>query len=111
MSEIINVTDAAIEELKRLAESEGKDLRIRAYLRGGGCSGHTIEMDFTKWPADEEHDLIQDVNGIEFVIDEKSAFFMQDAILDFGGGLLDRGFKWTFPKSSGGCGCGVSFSF
>jgi iron-sulfur cluster assembly protein len=108
---LITVTEAALTELVRVAKDEGKDPRVRIAIKGGGCSGFTVDMDFTKYPADEEYDEVFSINGIEFIVDDKSALFVKDATLDFGGGLLDRGFKWEFPQASGGCGCGVSFSF
>lgn len=108
---MIKVSESAIAELKRIAASESKLARVRVAMKGGGCSGFTVVMDFTKWPPDPEIDLTFDHDGVDFIIDEKSAFFLQDASLDYGGSLLDRGFKWTFPKATGGCGCGTSFSF
>jgi len=111
MSNVITVTDAALSELKRIADAEGKPHRVRFAMKGGGCSGLTVDMSFTKFPKDDEFDLTFTQDGVEFFIDKKSAFFMQSATLNFGGGLLDRGFHWEFPQSTGGCGCGTSFSF
>ena len=111
MSNVITVTQSAIDELKRIADSEGSPLCVRIAMKGGGCSGLTVDMGFTKHPKDDEFDLTYTQDGIEFIIDKKSAFFMQGATLNHGGGLLDRGFKWEFPQSTGGCGCGTSFSF
>lgn len=108
---MIEASSAATTELKRIAELENKPARVRIALRGGGCSGYTVTMDFTALPADENFDLLFEIEGVEFVVDEKSGFFLQGAKLDYGGGLLDRGFKWEFPKAKGGCGCGTSFSF
>lgn len=108
---MINATRAAREELKRIAAEEGRSLRVRLAMKGGGCSGFTVDMNFTKFPPDPDFDLVTTQDGIEFIIDEKSATFLNGAKLDFGGGLLDRGFKWEFPNATGGCGCGVSFSF
>ena len=110
---LLTVTDAAITELKRIAEVDGQPSMssVRVALKGGGCSGHTVDMFFTKFPPDEEHDLTFFVLDVLFIVDKKSALFLQGATLDYGGGLLDRGFKWEFPNATGGCGCGVSFSF
>lgn len=108
---MINATQAARDELKRVAASENKEPRVRIALKGGGCAGFTVTMDFTKFPADPDFDLVTTQDGVEFIIDEKSAQFLNGATLDYGGGLLDRGFRWSFPQSTGGCGCGVSFSF
>ena len=111
MSNVITATNEALSELKRIADDEGKALRVRVALKGGGCSGFTVDMHFTKFPQDEEFDISFKQDEVEFLVDKKSALYLQGAKLDFGGGLLDRGFKWDFPQSTGGCGCGVSFSF
>lgn len=110
-SNLIIVTKPALNELKRIAEAEGKPLRVRVAMLGGGCSGFKVDMNFTKWPQDGEFDLTFTQDGIEFLIDKKSATLLEGATLDHGGGLLDKGFQWEFPSSTGGCGCGISFSF
>lgn len=111
MGTLFTVTEAAVQELARIATSENKPARVRVTMRGGGCAGMTIVMDFTKLPIDEMFDLTFTEGGVEFITDVRSAQFVQDATLDFGGSILDRGFKWQFPKATGGCGCGTSFSF
>jgi len=112
------IGDAAIMRHGRCAINEDGIVRIRVGMRGGGCSGYEIVMDYTKNPADEEFDLEFEpiagygVTGIQFIVDVKSATMLQDAVLDWNdASLLDQGFKWTLPKSTGGCGCGTSFSF
>lgn len=108
---LITVTESALDELKRIADAEGSPLRVRVAMKGGGCSGYSVDMSFTKWPKDQDFDLTFTQDGVEFLVDEKSAILLGGATLDYGGGLLDRGFKWEFPKATGGCGCGTSFSF
>jgi len=108
---VISITESAITELKRIAAAEGNAPRVRIAMHGGGCSGYKIDMNFTKFPPDQEFDQIFHEDDIEFVVDMKSATLVTGAKLDFGGGLLDRGFKWEFPSATGGCGCGTSFSF
>ena len=109
--ELVSITPAALQELKRVATEEGVGLCIRIAMHGGGCNGFTVDMSYTNHPSDEDHDECFTLDDIEFIVDHKSAIFLKGASLDFGGGLLQRGFKWAFPKSTGGCGCGVSFTF
>ena len=108
---LLTVTQLALDELKRIADAEGKPPRVRVAMKGGGCSGYSVDMSFTKFVPDPEFDLTFKQDGVEFIVDEKSAILLEGATLDYGGGLLDRGFKWEFPKATGGCGCGTSFSF
>jgi len=111
MNNIITVTDIALKELQRIADEEEKPRRVRVAMLGGGCGGFSVDMDFTKFPPDLKFDLVFTIGGIEFIVDEKSATLLDGATLDYSGKLLDKGFKWSFPKATGGCGCGTSFSF
>jgi iron-sulfur cluster assembly protein len=109
--DLINITSSALKEFRCAALDEGKELRIRIAMFGGGCSGVTVDMNFTKFPSDPDSDLVFFIGDIEFIVDEKSAALLRGATLDYGGGLLNRGFIWSFPNSNGGCGCGKSFAF
>ncbi len=111
MTLTLNISPAAITELKRIAIETEQEPKVRVYMQGGGCSGYTVKMDFTHYPPDEEFDTIVEQDGVGFIVDAKSAMLINSASLDFAGELLDRGFHWSFPNSTGGCGCGVSFSF
>lgn len=111
MNNLIAITKPALNELKHIADIEEQPLRVRIIFNGGGCNGYTIDMNFTKWPKDEEFDISFIQDDIEFLVDKKSAVLLKDATLDFGGGLLTKGFIWEFPSSTGSCGCGLSFSF
>ena len=111
MNNLITITESALNELKRIAIEEKRQPRVRIALLGGGCSGMTIDMSFTKFPKDDEFDLVFIEDEVEFIVDDKSAIYIKDATLDFSGGVLTKGFKWEFPLSTGGCGCGTSFSF
>lgn len=111
-AKMITVTSTAVKELWRIAGCEGTTPpRLRVAMKGGGCSGYSVDMSFTKFVPDPEFDLTFTQDGVLFVVDEKSATLLEGATLDYRGGLLDRGFKWEFPKATGGCGCGTSFSF
>lgn len=107
-----------MEKHGRAAIHDDGIVRIRVGLKGGGCAGYSIVMDYTNLPADEEFDLVLDpiagygVQGIQFIVDVKSATYLQGATLDWDtSSLLAQGFKWDLPNSTGGCGCGVSFAF
>ena len=115
---LAKIGDAAIMRHGRFAINEDGIVRIRVGMRGGGCSGYSIVMDYTQHPADKLFDMEFEpiagygVKGIQFVVDVKSAGMLQDATLTWDdSSLLAQGFKWTLPKSTGGCGCGTSFSF
>lgn len=108
---LLTLNESAAIELKRIAAQESKEPRVRIAVRGGGCAGFTIHMDLTSLPPDPEMDLIYEDQDVTFIVDYKSATFFDGSTLNFGGTLLDRGFKWIFPRANGGCGCGTSFAF
>jgi len=103
------LTEAASLEMKRIIKEQAYDnIFVRVGMKGGGCSGYTYILDFAR--DKDEHDLEYEDKGVTIVIDKKSDFFMQNTIIDFKDGLLDRGFKFINPDATATCGCGVSFS-
>lgn len=111
IQDLLTLTVSAANELKRIASSENKETRVRIAIRGGGCAGFSVHMDLTSLAPDPEMDLLYEDQGVTFVVDYKSAPYFDGATLDFGGTILDRNFKWIFPRANGGCGCGTSFAF
>lgn len=105
---IINITESAKEELKRLIikESNNPD-GVRLNLLAGGCSGLSYNLEFDKI---KENDYINDFDKIKVLIDPKSALYLADITLDFQGGLSGRGFVFENPNAEKTCGCGTSFS-
>jgi iron-sulfur cluster assembly accessory protein len=112
MDNLLNLTETAASELKRIAASENKPCRVRIAVRGGGCSGYQVHMDLTTLAPDPEMDLEYKDKEVHFIVDYKSATFFDGATLDFGGTSLTKTFQWNFPRQIGpGCGCGQSFTF
>jgi iron-sulfur cluster assembly protein len=107
----VHVTERAATEIRRvIAEHQmPPEAWVRIGAKGGGCSGFTYVLDFDQ-QGPSEFDLAFVQHGIRVVVDKKSEFFMGGTILDFNDGLLDRGFVFKNPKSTGSCGCGTSFS-
>jgi iron-sulfur cluster assembly protein len=108
--ETIILTPAAVAEVKRhIAEQADNDgLLLRVGVKGGGCSGLSYNMEFTK--ITEEFDKVFDFDGLKVVIDAKSLIYMNGTTIDFTKEMLTGGFKFTNPMSSRSCGCGTSFS-
>ncbi len=105
----INITPAAIAEIKNLYTSEnvlpGQSLRIG--VKGGGCSGlsYILEFDFLK-----ENDNSYLMDGVEILIEKPHLLYVMGMSVDYGDGLNARGFTYTNPNAKETCGCGVSFS-
>ena len=105
---LIQATDGAIEELKRLLEKEGAGVDgVRLGVKGGGCSGLSYVIEFSK-KRDGDNALEQD--GVTFLMDRKSAIYLKGIVLDYKEGLKGKGFVFQNPNASSTCGCGESFS-
>ena len=108
LENVISVTaEAARETLRLIAEDGRTDMGLRLGIRGGGCSGlsYVIDLDEAK-----DGDVVQKEDGFDVFMDRKSSLYLKDVILDFEGGLQDRGFKFRNPNATNTCGCGTSFS-
>ena len=106
--EIVNLTDSAKEELKKLVvkETDNPD-GVRLSLLAGGCSGLSYHLQFDKL---QEKDYVHDYDGIKVFVDPKGALYLSGVTLDYQGGLTGRGFIFTNPNAKKTCGCGTSFS-
>jgi iron-sulfur cluster assembly protein len=107
----IVLTDKAAAEVKKIvAEQDSKEkLYLRVRVVGGGCSGfqHKLDLD----PAmNEKLDEVYALNGVEIVIDKRSALYLDGVTVDFHDDLNKRGFSVSNPNAKTTCGCGSSFS-
>ena len=106
---LLSLTDAAIEKVKyfsgTMPDSAGKPLRI--FIQGGGCSGFQYGFTFDE---KRDNDTVIEAGGIQVVVDPQSATYLKDAKVDYVEDFRGAGFSVTNPNSTGGCGCGKSFS-
>ncbi len=106
---MITLTENAIKKVKTyLAEDQslsGKNLRV--YVQEGGCSGMEYGFGFDEQKAD---DTVVKMDGLEVLIDPKSVPLLEGSTVDYVETLEGEGFSVTNPHSTGGCGCGHSFS-
>lgn len=104
----LQITDSAKKELMRLIAAEpDTSKKLRIGVQGGGCSGLTYTMDFD---VPKENDLVQEMNGLEVLVNKAHALYLIGTILDFEEGLNNRGFSFQNPNAKETCGCGTSFS-
>jgi iron-sulfur cluster assembly accessory protein len=104
---IVNVTEQAADEVKRLLpEEEGKS-GLRLEIRGGGCSGMSYGLSFDNV---QEKDHVIEAHGVQIYIDPKSAIYLKGTTLDFQSGLEGKGFMIKNPQAKSSCGCGKSFT-
>lgn len=111
MSEaILNITDSAREKILNLMkrENQSPDGLLRVSIVGGGCSGLSYKMEFI--PEAQANDRQFSCNGLNVVVDQKSALFLEGLRLDYQDGLNGAGFVYENPKAKKSCGCGTSFA-
>lgn len=105
---LIQATEGAIAELKRLLEKEASEVDgVRLGVKGGGCSGLSYVLEFSK-RRDGDNSVEQ--GGVTFLMDRKSSIYLKGILLDYKEGLKGKGFVFQNPNASSTCGCGESFS-
>lgn len=106
--QIINLSETAKEELKRLIKLEKDNPDgVRISLLAGGCSGLSYHLEFGKM---NPNDYIDNYDDLKILIDPKSALYITGLTVEYQGGLTGRGFVFANPNATKSCGCGTSFS-
>ena len=105
----INLTDAALSEVRRLMDEPGfeKGKILRVGVKGGGCSGMTYVLDFDNR---KDNDAMYQKDGVDFIIDNSQSIYLFGMEIEWEGGLNSRGFTFKNPNASSTCGCGTSFA-
>jgi len=104
----VEVTDAAISEIKRQRDLQGMpEAFLRVGISGGGCSGtsYALGLDTDLSPDDHTYE----VNGLKIAIDARSLPLISGRKLDFITGPSGAGFRLEGGEplnSGGGCGSG-----
>jgi iron-sulfur cluster assembly protein len=105
---MMNITDTAATELKRIVDENGQpDLAVRVFVEGAcGCGSARYGMGLEDEISEGEQVL--ESCGIRFVVDPDSAPYLEGAEIDFRDSLMGRGFtiKSANQGGGGGCGCG-----
>ena len=106
---LLTLTDAAIEKVKYFAktmpDSEGKPLRV--FIQGGGCSGFQYGFTFDE---KKEGDTVIEQGGVTVLVDPQSVTYLKGSKVNYVEDFRGAGFSVENPNSTGGCGCGKSFS-
>lgn len=105
------VTPAASAEVKKFMEQEGVDPAkggLRVSVQPGGCSGFKYGLLIEDAAA--EDDLVVDQGEWRVFVDPFSAQYLNGVTIDYVTSVMGSGFTFKNPNSSGGCGCGSSFS-
>jgi len=108
----VTLTEKAAGEIKRIMEEQNMDPQttyVRVGVRGGGCSGFQWAFNLDE-NFNEKVDTLEEIAGLRFAIDKRSAMYLPGTTIDFVETLEKRGFKFDNPNAKTTCGCGSSFS-
>jgi iron-sulfur cluster assembly accessory protein len=110
VASIIMITPTAADEVRRYMEENGAagDAGLRVGVLPGGCSGFQYGLNIEDTPG--EDDMILESNGLRLFIDPFSLQYLSGVEIDYVTTFQGSGFTFNNPNSSGGCGCGSSFT-
>ena len=106
----VSVTATAVAEVRRYMEENGaaENAGLRVGVLPGGCSGFQYGLNIEDEPA--EDDLVLESNGLKLFVDPFSMQYLGGVEIDYVTTFQGSGFTFNNPNSSGGCGCGSSFT-
>ena len=105
----LNLTEGAVNKIHSLSDSDkSKEINLRVYVTGGGCSGFQYGFSFDQ-EVDEE-DACVSRDGANLVIDPLSLQYLAGSTIDYTEDLSGSKFIVKNPNATTTCGCGESFS-
>jgi iron-sulfur cluster assembly accessory protein len=107
----MTLTPAAAVEVKKFMSQENVAPEVgglRVSVQPGGCSGFKYGLLIEDAAA--EDDLVIESEGFKVFIDPFSAQYISGVTVDYVTSMQGSGFTFKNPNSTGGCGCGSSFS-
>lgn len=106
---MIKLTDRASAEIKGLLEKqETPEAMLRVFVAGGGCSGLQYGMSLEEEAMEGDERIA--INGVNVIVDPRSAPYLDGAEIDYVDSLMGGGFKIDNPNAKSSCGCGSSFT-
>ena len=102
-------TDAAAAKVKALiTEEENPNLKLRAFIQGGGCSG--FQYGFTFDEEQQSDDYVIENGGVKLLVDPMSFQYLVGAEIDYTEDVEGAQFVIRNPNAKTTCGCGSSFA-
>jgi len=105
----IKIADSAFAKIRDLlAEENNPNLKLRAFVQGGGCSG--MEYGFTFDEETNEDDFTFEQEGVKVLVDSMSMQYLAGATINYIEDLQGARFSIDNPQAQSTCGCGSSFN-
>ncbi len=108
---MVVITPVAAVEVRKFMEAEGVTAEqggLRVSVMPGGCSGFKYGLVIEDKVGDD--DLVVGNDGFNVFVDPFSAQYLSGTVIDYVTSMQGSGFTFKNPNSTGGCGCGSSFS-
>jgi iron-sulfur cluster assembly protein len=105
------LTDKAAEEVRKFIAAEdvpAESSGLRISVLPGGCSGFKYSLNVEEKAL--EDDVVLDLNTVRVFVDGFSMQYLSGVTVDYVSSMQGSGFTFTNPNSTGGCGCGSSFT-
>lgn len=106
LTDEINVTSEAIQQLLAITESEEGVNGVRIFVSGGGCSGMTYGMTFVDQP--NQYDCEWNKDGLKVYVDAVAMGYLKGVEIDYQtqGANASFVFKNVFAQTGGSGACG-----
>ena len=104
MTNKIEFTEEANEQIKRIISDQGEKCYFRISVQGGGCSGFKYNFSFDG--KIEKDDIVFN----KTVIDTNSLKIINGSVVDYQKEMIGSSFVIKNPQAASSCGCGLSFS-
>ncbi len=105
----VTMSESAAAKISSLmATEENKNLKLRIFVSGGGCSG--FEYGFTFDDEVKENDTVVESFGVPLLVDQMSMGMLNGSEVDYQTSLQGESFVIKNPNAASTCGCGKSFT-
>jgi len=105
----VTMTESAANKITSLMEhEENKNLKLRIFVSGGGCSG--FEYGFTFDDEVKDTDTVVENFGVKLLVDQMSMEMLKGSEVDYQTSLQSESFVIKNPNAGATCGCGKSFT-
>lgn len=91
-----------------LLEQNDKNLMLRIFIQGGGCSGFNYGFTFDTEKNDDDFEYM--TGNAKVVVDGMSLQYLQGSTVDYKEQIMGSNFVINNPNAATTCGCGSSFS-
>jgi len=105
---LVLLTPAAAAKVQQLIAREDSGSYLRVRITGGGCNGLAYKLKFVATP--KKGDILVRSEGVEVLVDARSALYLRGTHVDFSDAMVSGGFKFSNPNATSSCSCGESFS-